>query len=53
MPLKSLLTAAVLALVPFVSLAECYGDHAQQAMSCAEGNVWDADKAACVPIVTG
>lgn len=53
MPLKSFLAATVLALVPFVSQAECYGGHTQQVMSCADGNVWDADKAACVPVVTG
>lgn len=53
MSLKSVLTAAVLTLVPLASTAECFGDHSQQAMSCAEGNVWDADKAACVPVVTG
>jgi hypothetical protein len=32
--------------------AQC-GGHSQQAMTCAEGSMWDPETNACVPIVTG
>jgi len=33
-------------------MAECQGNH-DQAMSCVEGTIWDAETAACVPLVIG
>ena len=44
----------VLALVssPFAAWAQC--SHVeQQAMSCAEGLIWDPETDTCLPIVTG
>lgn len=32
--------------------AGCGAGHDQQAMSCAEGSVWDAQTKACVPQIT-
>ena len=51
MKTKTLALALALLAAPTLSLAEgCnYGKH-QQAMSCAEGSVYDADKGACVPV---
>lgn len=44
----------VLALLsaPLTAHAACSG-HAEQAMTCAEGHVWDQEAGACVPVVTG
>jgi hypothetical protein len=53
MKMKTILTAAVLALLPGLSFAQCSGErHDQQAMSCAEGMQWDTTTATCVPIST-
>jgi hypothetical protein len=52
MSIKTVLTAAVLAVLPGLSFAMCAGEsHAdQQAMTCAEGAQWDAETATCVPV---
>lgn len=44
--IKTLLAAAALATLPALGFAACSGSH--QAMSCAEGTVWDADSGTCV-----
>jgi hypothetical protein len=46
MTLKALLAAAALTLCPAIATAQCSG-HSQQAMSCAEGTVWDAETQSC------
>ena len=38
---------------PLAAWAACTGHVEQQAMSCAEGQEWDPETNACVPIVTG
>ena len=55
MKLKFTLAAAILALTPTLALAMgCSKEHAiEQAMSCADGMVWDADKGSCTAVVTG
>ncbi len=52
MTLKSLLLTLPLVLSPVMSFAqECHGDRAdQQAMSCADGTIWDGATATCVPV---
>lgn len=54
---KTILVAAVLALVPALSFAEgcMFGEHGSEtaAMSCAEGTMMDADTQTCVPVTTG
>ena len=45
--IKTLLAAAALALVPALGFAACSGS-SHQAMSCAEGTVWDAESGTCV-----
>lgn len=54
MTVKTILTAAVLAVLPGLTFAQCTGEsrHDQQAMTCAEGTQWDAQTATCVPIST-
>ena len=52
MKLKTLLAALALTVAPAVAMAECFGDHQQVTMSCAEGTQWDADKQTCVPTTT-
>jgi hypothetical protein len=44
---KTLVVAAALSVVPAISMAMC-GSKSHQAMSCAEGMVWDAQQQACV-----
>lgn len=50
MPLRTVLVALALSLVPALALAQgC--NHAtmqQEAASCAEGAVWDVEKGQCV-----
>lgn len=43
--IRTLLTALVLT-TPVAALAECPHDH-QQAMSCADGKIWDKDSKTC------
>ena len=54
MTIKTALVAAVLALSPSLAMAMgCqWGDHSEQAMSCAEGMTWDAATETCVEQVT-
>ncbi len=53
MTTKTLFAAAVLALTPALAMAECsWGKHEQQAMTCADGTVYDADSNTC-KVVTG
>ena len=54
MKLKFTLAAAILAFGPsFANAMGCERGHGdQQAMSCAEGLVWDADKGSCVEQAT-
>jgi hypothetical protein len=49
---KTLLIAVSLTLLPGLAMAKCSG-YDQQAMSCAQGSVWDSAKQACTPIVSG
>jgi hypothetical protein len=53
---KTLLSAAVLALVPAFAWAQCSGQAAkamdQQAMSCLPGTAFDAETGTCVPQVS-
>jgi hypothetical protein len=53
MSLKTVLSAALLAILPGLSFAMCTGDsHAdQQAMTCAEGTQWDVETGTCVPVI--
>jgi hypothetical protein len=48
MKIKTTLAAFVLAVAPTLSFAACWEGHSQQAMSCAEGQVWDETSEACV-----
>lgn len=43
--IRTILTALILA-APLSAQAECPYDH-QQAMSCADGKVWDKDSKTC------
>lgn len=53
MKLKTVLAALVLAAAPSFAIAECNWGHAnQQAMSCAEGMVFDPETQTCVEQVT-
>ncbi|SDN35724.1 Chitin binding Peritrophin-A domain-containing protein [Lutimaribacter pacificus] len=47
MKIKTTLAALALITVPALASATCAGK-THQAMSCAEGTVWDADSQACV-----
>lgn len=51
MKIKTLTVALCLTLAPALAMAQgCnYGKH-QQAMSCAEGSVFDAETRTCVPV---
>lgn len=53
--MKSVLAAAILALIPAISPAQgCqFGHDDQQVMSCASGMMWDVKSSTCVEIVTG
>jgi hypothetical protein len=49
MTFKTLAAAVALTLIPALGYAECsFGKH-QQAMTCAEGSVYDAQSGSCVP----
>jgi Chitin binding Peritrophin-A domain len=50
--MKRLVLLLALLASPVTAWAACTG-HDQQAMSCAQGQVWDPETDACVPIVTG
>ncbi|REC58847.1 adenylosuccinate lyase [Rhodosalinus sediminis] len=50
--LKTLAAATALTLVPAMSMAMCAGK-SHQAMSCADGMVWDSEQQACVKQVMG
>jgi hypothetical protein len=54
MTVKTLLSAAVLAVLPGLTFAMCAGEarHDEQAMTCAEGTQWDAQTATCIPVTT-
>jgi hypothetical protein len=53
MSIKTLLAALVLTAAPGLAMAECsWGKTEQVTMSCAEGMMWDADSASCVPVVS-
>lgn len=44
--IRTVLIALSLTTAPLTALAECPYDH-QQAMSCADGKVWDKDSKSC------
>jgi len=47
---NAFLATVVLALLPTVSFATCFGEkHEQVTMSCSEGTVWDGQTQTCVP----
>ncbi|MDJ0824384.1 MAG: chitin-binding domain-containing protein [Rhodobacter sp.] len=54
MKIKTALFAALLAAAPSLAFAMgCNWEHStQEAMSCAEGTIWDAETETCVDIVT-
>ncbi len=54
MKIKTAIATLALALAPGFALAMgCSTDHqSEQAMSCAEGMVWDTEAGACVEQVT-
>ena len=48
---KTLFVAAILAVTPALSFAQCFGDgHQEASMSCADGMVWDKDSRTCVTV---
>jgi len=49
--IKSMVCAAFLAAFPVIGYATCNDGH--QAMSCAQGTVWDAATQSCVEQVSG
>lgn len=51
MTIKTFFTAAILAMLPAFASASC-GWQSQQAMTCAEGSVYDAETGTCT-VVTG
>lgn len=52
--MKTALSVLALVLLPGLAAAQCWGDNArqQQAMSCAEGSVYDTEAGTCVPVTT-
>lgn len=49
--MRMLMVAAVLLASPYAAFAGCSGDHAaQQAMSCAEGTMWDPQTRSCTKV---
>lgn len=55
MTLKTLFAATALIVVPSFALAMgCSSGHQmdQQAMSCAEGTMWDAATGTCIPLIS-
>lgn len=56
MKTKILAFSLTFALMPALASAMCTGamEHSeQQAMSCADGTLYDVEAGACVPVVTG
>lgn len=54
MTAKTLLISAALTVLPGVAMAlGCIHGQEQQAMSCAQGALWDSDTQSCKPIVSG
>lgn len=51
MVIRTTLAAILLAAIPLTTTA-CPG-HDRQTQSCIDGEAWDAQKAACVPQITG
>jgi len=51
MTMKTIIAAAALSLSPMLAFAYCSG-HQQQAMTCAEGSVYDPETNTC-QVVTG
>ena len=51
MLIKTAFTALALTVLPAISFAQCAGK-SHQAMSCAEGTVWDSDTRTCVEQVS-
>jgi hypothetical protein len=53
---KTILTAAILGVLPVMAAAQCQGSHAkaaeQQAMSCLPGTAWDIETGTCIPVVS-
>ncbi|MDD9738995.1 MULTISPECIES: hypothetical protein [Marinovum] len=47
---KSVICTVFLTALPVIGYASCFGGH--QAMSCAEGTVWDQAAGACVERTT-
>ncbi len=45
--IRTVLTALLLSAAPMAAFAECAFDH-QQAMSCANGLVWDKESKSCI-----
>ena len=53
MKTKSLMAAFGIVVMTAVSAQACAKhDHSQQAMSCAEGTVWDAETETCTPLTS-
>lgn len=50
--MKRLVLALAFLSSPVAVWAQC-GPHEQQAMSCAEGLIWDPETDSCLPVVTG
>ncbi len=50
--MKTLIAAAVLAVLPGVAAFAACGPHSLQTMSCAEGQLWDAPTQSCVDRTT-
>ena len=53
MSVRSILAAAILALAPTFALAQACDHGTEQAMSCADGMVWDSTTGSCVSQVSG
>lgn len=49
--IRTMVCAVMLSVLPALSFASCSDGH--QAMSCAQGTVWDAATQTCVEQVTG
>lgn len=52
MTFRTLVVAAILAAAPTFSFAMCNWQHTQEAMTCAEGMVWDAETETCIEQVS-
>ncbi|MBT8418037.1 MAG: carbohydrate-binding module family 14 protein [Silicimonas sp.] len=55
MKLKLHLAVLALAMLPGAAMAACFDGHAKDdiVMSCADGQVYDAETQSCVPLNTG